>query len=100
MRDMVAQLNSGTDRLTYRYNIISYAMRLGELHALIANLFGFSRGETVFEAKKLTWDDMQSAYRLLDLEIDDMFITEQMNLEEFTKRWLERTNNRNVKSAK
>lgn len=92
LRDAVDHANGGVDRSVDRSTLITYVMRLGELYALAGNLFGFARDEEAFEAKPLTWVNMKSAYRLLNLEIEDMFITEQINLEAFTRRWLERTN--------
>ena len=91
MRDAISQANSDGGHRVGKHEIIPYLMRLGELHVLTANLFAFARGEEVFSEKHLNWGNMQSAYRILNLEVDDVFISEQMNLEAFTKRWLERT---------
>jgi hypothetical protein len=76
----------GTDR----YSLIAYLYRLGELYVLIGNLFGFARGEEPFHSKNLIWEDFRSAYNVLDLEVDDIFIDENMNLQAFTQRRLAR----------
>lgn len=90
LRDAVVKANTDLDRTVDRATLITYVMRLGELYALAGNLFGFARGEETFDVKTLTWEVMQTSYRVLDIEIEDLFVTEQMNLEAFTRRWLER----------
>lgn len=91
LRDAVRETIKGNDRVVDKHNLIAYLLRLGEIYALLGNLFAFARGEEVFHEKQLGWDDMRSAYSLLGIEVDDFFIDERMNLELFTKRWLERT---------
>lgn len=76
-----------------KHALIVYILRLGELHLLMTNFFGFARGEEAFQEKSLTWDSFRSAYTILDLEADKFFISESMNLQAFTKRWLERAEN-------
>ena len=90
LRDAVAQTNEGFRRAVDEHSLIVYVFRLGEIYALMGNIFGFARGDEVFEEKKLTWENLQNAYSILNFEIDDIFIDERMNLQAFTKRRLER----------
>lgn len=83
-----------------RHTLLAYVLRLGELYALLGGLFGFARSEESFKSKELTWDELQSAYRIMDLEIEDLYIDDKMNLEAFTMRWLERTKSKPIPVAK
>lgn len=87
------------DRGVDRHTLIVYVFRLGELYSLIGNLFGFARGEEAFRSKSLTWDDLRSAYSILDFDIEEMHIDDVMNLEAFTKRRLERIRNQSPGAA-
>ncbi len=89
LRDAIGETRN--QRVVDRHTLIAYMLRLGELHVLLGNLFSFARGEGTFHQKKLTWDDFRGSYLSLDLEVDDLFIDENMNLAAFTKRWLART---------
>jgi hypothetical protein len=80
-------------RVTDRYALISYFYGVGELYVLTGNLFGFARGEEPFKSKNLKWEDFRNAFSLLHLEVDDIFIDDQMNLQEFTQRRLARAGN-------
>lgn len=72
-------------------NLQSYDMyyktclyRLGELQALINNLFDFARNESdQLEPFANKWEDYDIAYRNLSIRLEDF-----RNLEEFTKRML------------
>lgn len=90
LREAIGETIKGHDRVVDKYTLIAYAMRLGELYVLMSNLFGFARGEESFQAKSLTWADFRSAYSILDIEVDELVIDESMNLQAFTKRWIER----------
>ena len=89
LRD-VTDATPSHDRGVDKHTLLAYVLRLGEIYALIGNLFGFAREEEDFRDKSLTWEDLRNAYRILNFEIDDLFITDSMNLQAFTKRWLER----------
>ena len=91
LRDAIRLEPGGNERVVDRHTLLAYVLRLGELYALLGGLFGFARSEESFRSKELTWDELQSAYRIMDLEIDDLYIDDKMNLEAFTIRWLERT---------
>ena len=91
LRDATRIEPGGNERVVDRHNLLAYVLRLGELYALLGGLFGFARSEESFKSKELTWDELQSAYRIMDLEIEDLYINDKMNLESFTIRWLERT---------
>jgi len=100
LRDATALTPNGTERVVDRHTLLAYVLRLGELYALLGGLFGFAREEEQFSSKELTWDELQSAYRVLDLETEGLYITESMNLEAFTKRWLERIKSNPSKDAR
>ncbi len=90
LRDAVAQSTNDDGQATDKYSLIAYLYRLGELYALIGNLFGYARNEEEFQSRNLSWEDFRSAYGVLDLEIDDIFIDDNMNLQAFTQRSLAR----------
>lgn len=91
LREFVVQSSNGQNRGVDKYALISYLYRLGELYALISQLFGFARGEETFNTSGLNWEDLRNAYGILDVAADNIFIDRQMNLEAFTKRALQRT---------
>lgn len=99
LRNAIAETTKSHDHVVDRHTLIVYVFRLGELYALIGNMFGFARGEEVFQAKSLTWEDFRSAYGRLDIEIDELHINEGMNLQSFTKRRLERTEGKSAQGA-
>lgn len=90
LRNAVADGTGAHGHGTDRYSLIAYFYRLGELYVLLGNFFGFARGEEPFESKNLKWEDFRSAYNLLDLEFEDIFIDDNMNLQAFTQRRLAR----------
>lgn len=79
-----------------RHNLISYLYRIGELQALINKIFEFARNMGKFDSNPLEWEDFRDAYMNLDISIEDMHISEDMNLEAFTKRAIERNANQNT----
>ena len=99
LRDAIGESMKSPTGGVDRHSLLAYLLRLGELYVLIGNVFGFARGEEAFRAKTVAWDDLRSAYSILDLEIDDFYIDDAMNLVAFTKRWIERTNASLAKSA-
>lgn len=92
LRDVVAQSDAAPAHVVDRYTLLAYLYRLGELYALIGNLFGFARGEEAFKVKSLVWEDFRNAYGILDLDLDDIHIDEKMNLRAFTERAIKREN--------
>ena len=93
LHDAIQREPGGDERVIDRYTLLAYVLRLGELYALLGGLFGFARSEESFTSKELTWDELQSAYRVMGLEIDDLYIDKNMNLEAFSRRWLARMKN-------
>lgn len=91
LRDAALQMRADAVRVTDKHTLIAYAMKLGELQALVSNLFAFARSERHFDEKPLTWEDFRGAYAITDLEADDFYIDETMNLVAFTQRWIQRT---------
>lgn len=59
-------------RIHGKHVLISYFYRLGELYALIANLFSFARGEEPFNARALEWADFKNAYGILEIDPEDI----------------------------
>jgi hypothetical protein len=100
LHDALSQSFKDIDRTVDKHTLIAYMLRLGELYALIGHLFGFARDEEVFKEARLTWEDLRSAYSVLNFEFEDFYITDQMNLEAFTKRWLERSDGQRVSKPK
>ena len=96
LRDAVRLEPASNERVVDRHTLLAYVLRLGELYALLGGLFGFARSEESFRSKELTWEELQSAYRIMDLDIEDLYIDDKMNLEAFTVRWLERTKSKPV----
>ena len=90
LREVVANSIADPSHAVDRHTLIVYVFRLGELYALVGNLFGFARGEEPFEDRSLTWENFRNAYGILDLDVDEIFIDETMNLQAFTKRRLDR----------
>lgn len=72
------------------YALIAYLHCLGELHALITWTFEFSRGEADFRRARLQWDEFHTAYRLLGLRVERFVISDDLSLEIFTRRAIER----------
>lgn len=73
-----------------RHNIITYLYRLGELQARVNQLFPFARGMEDFNGSTLVWDNFSNAYGLLNIEVQEFHINDNMNLESFTRRAIER----------
>jgi hypothetical protein len=88
LRDIVAESALSNERLVDRYSLVSYLYRLGELYALLGELFGFARGEQLFRAKVLNWEAFRNAYSILGIDVEEIVINERMNLQEFTTRAL------------
>lgn len=99
-QDAVLLEPGGNERVITRHNLLVYVFRLGELHALLGGVFGFARSEESFKPKELTWDELQSAYRIMDLQIEDLYIDDKINLEAFSIRWLERAKSEPKPTAK
>lgn len=92
LRDATEHGAEARGSATDRHSVIVYLYRLGELYALVGKLFSFARGEEGFDSKRLNWEDLRNAFGILDVELDDIFIDDNMNLQAFTQRSLARTN--------
>jgi hypothetical protein len=73
-----------------KQNLITYFYRVGQLQALVGNLFDFARNESKFSALSLGWEDYRNAYGNLDIWVSEIHIDDQQNLEAFTKRRIAR----------
>lgn len=83
------EANIGPDR----HNLIVYIFRLGELQALVGKIFSYARNESDFDSSPLCWMDFRNAYGNLSIRIDEFRIDEVANLEDFTRRYIDREEN-------
>lgn len=90
MRDVISNSLHDHVHVIDKPTLIAYLYRLGELYALVANLFDFARGEESFRTENLDWGNFKNAFANLDVEYQDIFINEKMNLQAFTERTLKR----------
>jgi len=96
LRDFVKQFDDRDYINPDKHNLITYLYRLGELQALVNNLFEFARNDSEFDSSPMAWEDFHNAFGNLDIFIEDFHIDEDMNLEAFTKRAIKRGNGRNT----
>ncbi|WP_417583711.1 hypothetical protein [Nitrincola sp.] len=92
VRDFINRMHDESDVSPEKHNLISYFYRLGELHALAGKLFDYARNLQEFDSSPLEWEDFRNAYGNLDIWVDEIRIDDQMNLEAFTKRAIDRAN--------
>ena len=92
LRGVVEQFDDPSFINPDKLNIITYLYRLAELQAYVNKLFPFARGIESFDSSPLTWEDYKNALGNLDVWIDHIHIDENMNLESFIKRAIERGN--------
>lgn len=90
LRGLVADHGAEGNISPNQQNVIVYMYRLGELQAMVNRLFGFARGDAPFDDTPVVWDEFRSALAILNIELDDIYVSEIMNLEAFTKRALAR----------
>lgn len=83
--DLVSELNGKAQYSPDRANIIAYLYELGELQALINQLFEFARGEEQFNSDPLGWLEFSNAYSNLKIRVENMHMNEQLDLEKFTR---------------
>jgi uncharacterized short protein YbdD (DUF466 family) len=88
LRDATANTTETGGSEPDRYSVIAYLYRLGQLYALVGKLFSFARGEESFDSKALNWEDFRNAFGVLEVELDDIYIDDKMNLFAFTQRIL------------
>lgn len=69
-----------------KHSLLTCLYRLAELQALVAQLFEFARGESVFTSRKLEWEDFRNAFGNLNIRPDQFVIDDQLNLTAFTQR--------------
>lgn len=93
MKDYVENFEKADRVDPVQHNLLTYLYRLGELQALVSNLFGFARNQESFNDRHLEWEDFRNAYGNLDIWVETFRIDETMNLEDFTKRAILRDGN-------
>jgi hypothetical protein len=62
LQSVAAEVSKNNGRVLSQANIKTYLVCLGELQAMVNNLFDFSRGDGPIKANALTWSDYHSAY--------------------------------------
>ena len=77
---------------SYKLNIISYIYSLGELQGLVNKLFEFARNMGEFDSSPLEWEDFRNSFSMWFTFYEDFSVSEEMNLEAFTKRAIDRNN--------
>lgn len=98
LRECISEAQKGN--IADTQTMLSYFFRLGELQALINNLFDFARNRSELDVRPLTWDDLKNAYANLDIEIDDIAEDDIWNLEAFSQRLLSRAENQSKSESK
>lgn len=79
-----------------QYNLISYFYHLGELQAMVNKLFYFARNIKEFEVDPITWEDFHTAYANLNIWEEQIRISDDFDLEIFTKRAIARSSDQNT----
>lgn len=74
-----------------KHNLMSYIFSLGKLQALINKQYEFARGESNFDTSTLNWEDFRSAYRNIDVAVDDIHTDDGDNLSAFTRMAINRS---------
>ncbi len=80
----------------YKANLISYLYRLGELQGMVNKLFGFARSTEEFDSSPLEWENFRNSFSIWFTFYDNFSAGENMSLEEFTKRAIQRNNEKNT----
>ncbi|MDZ4350381.1 MAG: hypothetical protein U1A22_12695 [Xanthomonadaceae bacterium] len=90
LRSLVDQTSDGSYVKPDKHNLITYFYRVGQLQALVGNLFNFARGESKFNSVPLVWEDFRNAYGNLNVIFGDIHLDDQHNLKAFTRRCIAR----------
>lgn len=96
LRSYVSQDEDDAHFTPQRNNLISYFYRLGELLAMVNNLFGFARNIEEFDGAPINWEDFHTAYANLNIWEDQIRISDELDLEQFTKRAISRNSDQNT----
>jgi hypothetical protein len=73
-----------------RPNLISCFYRIAELYALTSNLFEFARGREAFNNQTLSLTDIDNAYGILKISVEEIAVNEELNLASYSRRALTR----------
>ena len=87
LRDYIKRASGKNDFNPEKGTLIGYFYGLGELHALVSNLFEFARNRGEFNSRPLNWEDFNNAYVNLDVRINKIS-SEIYDLEAYTKRYI------------
>jgi hypothetical protein len=85
LRELQETFGRSSEQLWLPINVMSYVYSLGELQALVSNIFNFARSIEAFDSARPNWEDFRNAYGNLGIELDEID-----DLEEFTKRAIAR----------
>lgn len=77
-------------------NLISYFYSLGELLAMINKLFGFARNMAEFDDTPITWEDFHTAYANLNIWEEQIRISDELDLKQFTKQAISKKSGNNT----
>lgn len=89
LRDAISEFN-GDGHAIDVYSLIPYLYRLSEIYSQVGRLFPVARAESDLDKSALQWEEYRNALLVLDIEIDDYFVDDKMNLAAFIKRQIER----------
>lgn len=73
-----------------KHMLIGYIFRLGELQAMVDNIFDFARNMGKFDNTPLDWSDFEKSYSVLDINPKDIVVHNYTNLEALTGHFIER----------
>lgn len=90
-RSRLTTMNKDNTDLNKPY-LISCLYRLGELQAMANKLFPFARGTEDFDSTPLEWKDFRNVYSIWFTGYEDFTVGENMSLEDFTKRRINKAN--------
>lgn len=96
LRSYVSQDEDDGHFTPQRHNLISYFYRLGELLAMVNKLFGFARNMAEFDDTPVNWEDFHTAYANLNIWEEQIVISDELDLEQFTKRAISRNSDQNT----
>ena len=63
---------------------------------MVNNLFGFARNIEEFDGAPINWEDFHTAYANLNIWEDQIRISDELDLEQFTKRAISRNSDQNT----
>lgn len=84
MVQLHASYQDDSDISPKKLNLIYYFYRIGELNALVGKNFDYARGMVEFDSSRLSWDELNNSYGILNIWLDEIRVDE-INLEDISK---------------